>query len=603
MAVSAMVTTAGAAFKTLPASAGTTAIKARTSFAAAAVFESAGFGGAVATRISAAIFAAPAIVVTWSAIVVASTVATRSTVPAAASAAEGALEPGARITAADAGGVAREIFARCARSAWSARFTGEQDRFLFDDRANLGDRKVTGFAGSLGLLSGFVLGICMGFFMSGFGIGFRLLGGAEALNRLLLNLKLFFFVVFLGIFLVIMRMLRFVLFVVFFLVVLFEGFATGCGFSRGKGFLIFGFDEFRGQRGDLVVVQIDFTAHGRFRFFRLPGSRQHQWSFFRFRFVRLIRGGNGLFFRGRSAIAYAFFGEQPTRQSAGKAARTADGGAGLFGRDTCWRDVHRAVGQKIFGVRLRFVVNLRLNALRRSRRSPGLSAIFGERFTGKQDRFFGRIVRSGRRTLPGAFAAWLTTTRFKAARGTATVTAAVPAVLVSAIVAAFGFKISGLEAPIVAAVIATRFTGRRCVFGRRKVAPRSSVLLRRSVARTIVRTATAAATTTATAPAPSSTASTITTTVATAITTAVAASVGAAGVLSASTTAVIATAEILAAAIAAATGWIVLRGVVVRRKILRSRSVGLRLLFVRGITAFAVKTIEMFSGERIKGRS
>src|ERR1700722_5212753 len=109
MAVSAMVTTAGAAFETLAASTGTPAIKARTAFAAAAIFEGAGFGGTVATRIRGAIFAATAIVVTWSAIVVASTVATRSTVSAAASAAEGALEPGARITAADAGGVAREI--------------------------------------------------------------------------------------------------------------------------------------------------------------------------------------------------------------------------------------------------------------------------------------------------------------------------------------------------------------------------------------------------------------------------------------------------------------------------------------------------------------
>ena len=87
----------------------------------------------------------------------------------------------------------------------------------------------------------------MRFFVSGIGIGFRLLGGAEAFVRLLLNLKLFFFVVFLGIFLVIVRMLRFVLLVVFFLVVLFEGFATGDGFRCGKGFLIFGFDEFRGQ--------------------------------------------------------------------------------------------------------------------------------------------------------------------------------------------------------------------------------------------------------------------------------------------------------------------------------------------------------------------
>jgi hypothetical protein len=124
-------------------------------------------------------------------------------------------------------------------------------------------------------------------------------------------------------------------------------------------------------------------------------------------------------------------------------------------------------------------------------------------------------------------------------------------------------------------------------------------LLRRSVARAVVWTATAAATTTTTAPAPTTTASAITTTVAASVTT----TIGAAGVLSATAATVIATAETLTTAIAAATGWIVLRGIVVRRKILRSRSVGLRLFFVRGITAFAVKTIELFSGERVEGRS
>lgn len=210
--------------------------------------------------------------------------------------------------------------------------------------------------------------------------------------------------------------------------------------------------------------------------------------------------------------------------------------------------------------------------------------------------------------MPSAFAAWLTTARFEAARGAATVAAAVSAtistilvtaVLVAAIVAAARFKIAGLEAAVVTTIVAARFTGRRSVFGRRKVASRSGVLLRRSVARTIVLTATAAAATTTTAPAPTSAAPAIATTFAASVST----TIGAAGVLSATATTVIAASKILSAPIAAATRWIVLRGIVVRRKILRSRSVRLRLLFVRGITAFAVKTCEMFTGKRIEGRS
>lgn len=363
--MSAMMTATGAAFEALTASARTSAIEARAAFAAAAIFEGAGFGRTVAARIGAAIFATAIvvtpIVVAGSAIVVASTVATRAAVPAAAAATEGALEARARISAANAGGISREIFTRGAWCARCTRFAREENCFLFDNYANFGDGKVAGVAGSFGFLSRFVLGVRMRFFMSGIGIGFGLLGCAEIFDRLLLDLKLFFFVVFLGIFLVIVRMLRLVLFVVFFLVVLFERLAAGYGFRRGERFLILGFDEFRGQRSNLVFVEIDFTAHGGFGFFGLPGGGQHQRSFFCFRFVRLIRRSNGLFFRGGAAVGYAFFGEQPTRESTGKAARSANGRAGLFGRDASWRDVHRAVGQKIFDVWLRFVVNFRFD--------------------------------------------------------------------------------------------------------------------------------------------------------------------------------------------------------------------------------------------------
>lgn len=386
MAVSAMVTATGTAFETLAAPTGTSAIEARAAFAAAAMFEGAGFGGAIAARIGAAILAAAIvvtpIVVARSTIVVAPAVAARAAVSAATAAAERALEAGTRIAAADASGVAREIFTWCAGSARCTGFAGKQDGFFFDNCANFGDGEFSGFAGGFGMLSGFVLGVRMGFFMSGFGIGFRLFGGTEAFDRFLLNLKLFLFVVLFGIVVVIVRMLRLVLFVVFFVIVLFEGFATSDGFRCGKRFLILGFDEFRGERGDLVIVEIDFAAHGRFRFFRLAGDGQHQRSFFRFGVVRLIRGRESLLFRSGAAISYAFFGEQPAGESPREAARSADGRAGLFGRGAGWRDVHRPVGQKIFSAWLWLVVNFRLYALHRSGRSWGLAAIFGERFAG-----------------------------------------------------------------------------------------------------------------------------------------------------------------------------------------------------------------------------
>ena len=118
----------------------------------------------------------------------------------------------------------------------------------------------------------------------------------------------------------------------------------------------------------------------------------------------------------------------------------------------------------------------------------------------------------------------------------------------------------------------------------------------RSVARAVAWATIAAATASAAATTPAATAS------------AVSASV-AAGVLSATATAItaavwatVAASKILAAAIPAAARRIVLRGVVVRRKILRSGGVGLRLLFVREIAVLAVKIFVMFGGQGIDRR-
>jgi hypothetical protein len=277
MAVSAMVTAAGTAIETLTASTGTSTVEARTSFAGAAMFEGAGFGGTIAARIRIAVATAivvTSVVVAWAARIVPAAVATGATVPAAASAAEGALEPGTRIAAAYAGGVSREIFTRCARGARGTGFAGKQDRFLFDDYANFRDGKISGVARGFCLLSRFMLGVRMRFFMSGIRIGFELLRGTEAFGGLWLDLKLFF-VVFLGIFLVLM--LRFLLGGIFFLVFLFVVFlivaielstASEC-VSGGMllNFLMLGFDEFGSERGYLILIEVKFAGDGRFRLF------------------------------------------------------------------------------------------------------------------------------------------------------------------------------------------------------------------------------------------------------------------------------------------------------------------------------------------------
>jgi hypothetical protein len=389
-------------------------------------------------------------------------IATRPSVSTTTAAAEGALESRARISAANAGGVAREIFAWGARRARRARLAGKQDRFFFDGRANFSDGKVSGFADNIGLLSGFVLGIGMRFFMSGIGIGFRLLGGTQAFDWLSLNLQLFFVV--LGIFLVIV--LRFLLggifFVVFlFVVIVIEFRAASDCVSGGMllNFFVLGFDELGSEGSHLILIEVNFAADGRFGLVGFTRRGKNQGSDFFGAFVAYVGAGRGCaarerFFFGRwECVGNAFFGEQPAGKSAREAARTTDAADGRNGGRTRLRNgrhVRGAIWQKVFNVRwliVQDVLDWRSNG-----RGLRLAAIFGERFTGQQDRFFGGVVRSGRRTLPGAFAAWLTTARFKAARGTATVTATVSAILISAIVATLGFKITGLEAAVVAAL-------------------------------------------------------------------------------------------------------------------------------------------------------
>ena len=388
MAVSAMVTAARAAIETLTASR-TSAVEARTAFAGAAMFEGAGFGGTIAARIRIAVATAivvTSVVVAWAARIVPAAVAARATVSAAASAAEGALEPGTRIAAAYASGIARKIFTRRAGGARCAGFAGKQDGFLFDDHANFGDGKITGFSGGFRLLSRFVLGVRMRFFMSGVRIGFQLLGGAEVFGRLLLNLKLFF-IVFFGIFLVLV--LGFlpggIFFVVFLFFVIEFGAASDC-VSGGMllNFLMLGFDELGSERGDLVLIEVHFAADGRFGFLRFGRRGKNQRSDIFGALVADI-GASGScaarerFLFGRwTYVGNAFFGEQPAGKSAREAARTTCTTGGRSNRRIrrCrGGHVHGAIRQKVFDVGWLIVREVLDGSS--SGRSLRLAAIFG----------------------------------------------------------------------------------------------------------------------------------------------------------------------------------------------------------------------------------
>src|SRR5271168_123424 len=198
-AVSAMVAaTAGAAFESLT-SAGAAAIEARTPFSAATIFHRARFERTAAS-VGAAIFSAAAIIVTsivaWSARIAAVTAWSAI----AATASEGALETRARIAAANARGVSREIFTRGAGGTRCARLAGKQNAFFFNEGGSLAVRKFAcAGRGRLGVQCGDFLGFGVGLIVCGVGFGFRALGSGTALHRFLRYLQLFSFVVF-GIF-------------------------------------------------------------------------------------------------------------------------------------------------------------------------------------------------------------------------------------------------------------------------------------------------------------------------------------------------------------------------------------------------------------------
>lgn len=217
---------------------------------------------------------------------------------------------------------------------------------------HFGYGKIARFTGNgAGLLSGFVLGVGVGFFVSGVRLGFRLLGGRVGLYRVWRNLEFFFLIAFV-VFFVFVRALSLVLLVsLVFFFVLFEFRATdyGVDMSVFGSFLVFGFDEFGRKGSNLVVVEIDIATDGRLGLGRMMRSGKHQRSDFLVGFVALVGNSSAtrFFFGSGAACGYALFGEEPARQSAREAARAAGwcagggcGSAGLCNR----RHVHGATG-------------------------------------------------------------------------------------------------------------------------------------------------------------------------------------------------------------------------------------------------------------------
>ena len=169
-----LTTTARAAFKARAGAAA--AVETRTPFAAAAIFHRASVGRtAAAARFGAAVFAAAAIVVARIVASIATAITTGSAIASPAASAEGALETGAGIAAANACGVARKIFARRASGARCARFAGKKNAVFFDVDSNFRDGKVADVGGSgIGFERGDMLRFGVGFFVCRFGFSVRL---------------------------------------------------------------------------------------------------------------------------------------------------------------------------------------------------------------------------------------------------------------------------------------------------------------------------------------------------------------------------------------------------------------------------------------------
>jgi hypothetical protein len=307
----------------------------------------------------------------------------------ASSTAKGALESRTRISA-DACGIAREIFARSRRAsaARGASFAGKQDDVFLGRRrrrgvfagGGCGDFVLRGFGLGMFAGSGGMFGAFMGRVGFRFGeiVRFRMVCFVFLFFGLFLgDLYIFGGVNFLGVF--------FRLFLgLFFDVILFELGAADhrVHFGFRLGFFVLGFHEARRQGYGFFVAKRGFGSAG----FWLNGFLCRR---------RLQSGGGGVvcgsseFVRARRCICFgAAFGKKPARQSARMAARnTCSGGRssrlGSSGARRCFLLLYPGL--------VRLVLDNR-----GGRGRDGLVAILRERFTGKDNRFFGGLARSRR---------------------------------------------------------------------------------------------------------------------------------------------------------------------------------------------------------------
>jgi hypothetical protein len=321
--------------------------------------------------------------------------------PIPATAAERPLEARAWV-AANARGTTRELFARGAGTADARRagFTREKDHVFFDDRSFHGS-----FAGSgrkhflfhvlrfeeLG--SGMLVLVFLLVFVFGFlhvpcfsvlvfaEVG-RMDGAVVRKVRFSFGAvdgALFFdiFRFFRREFRVLCRADGFRLAGFFFGLFFFELGATdhGIRFRYCLGLFVFGLDEARCERGDLIFVQFDLIAH-RFGFEdrSLNGARFFYWD-------RNLPRGCRLGFG--TAI-----GQEPARKAAGEPAWNITSRSNR-------RNVARSSLRILFYRGLQFA-NLMLRHRWRRSSSYGLAAILRERFTGKHNRLLGGLYWSDR---------------------------------------------------------------------------------------------------------------------------------------------------------------------------------------------------------------
>jgi hypothetical protein len=297
---------------------------------------------------------------------------------------------------------------------------------------------------------------------------------------------------------------------------------------------------------------------------------------------RRIFGYADIFVGGdRSGFGFgAGIGKEPTGQAAGEAPGNAC--ATCAARACCRGDVAwRSWSWLFFHFRLRLMI-FRLDGGRRWSGGKRLSTIFRQRLAGEKNRLFGGIdgsggassVRSVRGTMVKTALCW--TARFEATR-------LATAIFGTALVAAAVFVAAGFVATGFAAAL------RRSVLGGREIASAYCGTLR------------ASATMASTAPAEASTA-TITATISAAVCSTVSSTITAAVCSTVSST-ITAAAKVLSAAITAAAGtWrVILRGIVVGRKILRSGSVGFRLAFFGIVMGVIVQFGGMSAGDFVFG--